>query len=126
MKPDEKHWIIMKAEDKALKMGQRIEPTFNVRTDILRVQQVLINLLTNGLKYTSESGWVKIRCLVYQNDKNDKKYLSISVQDNGLGIKENDQKKLFKLFSRVSSKNDKRLNKRGIGLGLMICKKIVE
>jgi signal transduction histidine kinase len=44
------------------------------------------------------------------------------VWDNGLGISVENQKKLFKLFGTIE--NDKNLNKKGIGLGLYICKKI--
>jgi two-component system sensor histidine kinase EvgS len=46
----------------------------------------------------------------------------VDVQDTGIGINEEDQKKLFKLFGTI--KNDQNLNKKGIGLGLNICKMI--
>ena len=53
---------------------------------------------------------------------NGKKYLEVQVQDTGIGIKKEDQKKLFKLFGFLD--NTKAVNSRGIGLGLMISKKI--
>jgi signal transduction histidine kinase len=56
------------------------------------------------------------------NENNDQ-YLKVAVWDNGLGIQKDDQKKLFKLFGTI--KNNRNLNKKGIGLGLVICKRII-
>lgn len=50
------------------------------------------------------------------------KLIKITVWDNGLGISKENQKKLFKLFGKVD--NDQNMNKKGIGLGLYICKMI--
>lgn len=50
--------------------------------------------------------------------------LRISVNDTGIGIKEEDQKKLFKFFGKVGEKIDE-INPQGIGLGLTICNKIL-
>lgn len=50
--------------------------------------------------------------------------MEVEVQDTGIGIKEEDQDKLFKLFGQIQ--DDQMLNKNGIGLGLTICKSIVE
>jgi signal transduction histidine kinase len=48
--------------------------------------------------------------------------IKVTVWDNGLGISAEDQSKLFKLFGTIE--NDQNLNKKGIGLGLFICKTI--
>ena len=50
--------------------------------------------------------------------------LKISVEDNGLGIKDEDKMKLFKMFGKVGYNNEK-INPNGIGLGLTICNKIL-
>jgi two-component system sensor histidine kinase EvgS len=50
------------------------------------------------------------------------KYIRVAVKDSGLGISRRNQKKLFKLFGTIE--NDRNLNKKGIGLGLCICKMI--
>ena len=55
---------------------------------------------------------------------NTKKFLQISIEDTGIGIDKEDQKKLFKLFGFLDV--TKELNTNGIGLGLHICKMIVE
>jgi two-component system sensor histidine kinase CiaH len=54
-----------------------------------------------------------------------KRYIRISVTDNGIGIREQDKVKLFKMFGSIKDE-DKKLNLNGIGLGLVICKLIVE
>ena len=63
---------------------------------------------------------ITVRIIEVEN----KKFIEIEVKDTGIGIDEEDQKKLFKLFGFIKHKG--RLNTRGIGLGLMIAKKIVE
>ena len=54
---------------------------------------------------------------------NSKDYIQVSVSDNGIGIKKADKKKLFKLYGSIKSKN---INQKGIGLGLVISKMIIE
>ena len=60
----------------------------------------------------------------YFDEEDDKKYLRISVEDTGTGIKKEDQNKLFKLFGYVNDASG--LNTHGIGLGLVISEKIVK
>ena len=71
-------------------------------------------------------GLVKVIVSIIDVDKNNKieEFLKVAVQDNGYGISKEDQKKLFKLFGTI--KNNKNLNKKGIGLGLAICKRIIQ
>jgi len=78
---------------------------------------VLLNLQSNALKFT-ESGSVEIRVSIYCD------FLQIEVIDTGIGIKAEDQEKLFKLFGFVM--DSKNMNTSGIGLGLLISKQIVE
>ena len=82
--------------------------------------QVLLCLQSNALKFTQE-GYVKIFVEIVPKDENT--YLEIQVIDTGIGIKEEDQDKLFKLFGFVQ--DTKNLNKNGIGLGLAISDEIV-
>ena len=82
--------------------------------------QVLLCLQSNALKFTQE-GYVKIVVEIVPKDENT--YLEIQVIDTGIGIKEEDQDKLFKLFGFVQ--DTKNLNKNGIGLGLAISDEIV-
>ena len=79
---------------------------------------MFLNLLSNALKFTSSSGRINITVTLL-NDK-----LEVQVQDSGIGISEDDQEKLFKMFGFL--KSTQQMNTQGIGLGLYICKQIVE
>ena len=76
------------------------EETYLVVSDEQRIIQVVLNLLSNALKFTSKVGKIIIVCsLVRENDH----FLQISVEDTGIGISEEDQAKLFKLFGYLTS-----------------------
>jgi len=79
---------------------------------------ILNNLISNAIKYNKQKGTVEID--IEERDRN----TSIRVEDSGIGIKKEDQAKLFRDFSRI--KNPKTKNISGSGLGLSIVKKIVE
>ncbi len=81
---------------------------------------MLLNLLSNAIKYT-EMGEVKIMASLNQRSPTER-FIRIAVKDTGLGISKKDQKKLFRLFGTIE--NDRNLNKKGIGLGLCICKMV--
>ena len=83
---------------------------------------MLLNLVSNSLKFTNRKGLIKIKVILQGKDK---KTLKLSVVDNGIGIKENDQNNLFKLFGAIVDQEN-RININGIGLGLVISKLIVE
>ena len=89
-------------------------------TDQQRVMQVLLGLQSNALKFT-EKGKVEINIKIIEQFHED--YLQISVIDTGVGIEIEDQHKLFTLFGFVKDK--KKLNTKGIGLGLVISDQIV-
>lgn len=93
------------------------------KTDKKRLQQVLLNLYSNAVKFTNSDG--KITILVELLPEEDKDILRVSVHDTGLGIKNEDQKKLFTLFGSIKDEKRK-INTKGIGLGLVICKMIVQ
>ena len=99
-----------------------------IKTDKQRLQQVILNLLSNSLKYTQPGGFVKIILEIFKTKNYDSdmqsKFLKVVVWDNGYGISQKDQLKLFKMFGTIQ--NDKNLNKKGIGFGLCICKNICE
>ena len=87
------------------------------------MQQILLNLYSNAIKFTDRYG--NIVLLIEKRRKNSKyDMLVISVIDSGIGIKEKDQDKLFKLFGSIRH-HKKKINTQGIGLGLVISKMIV-
>ena len=96
-----------------------------VKTDQKRLQQVLLNLFSNAIKFTDRNGTIEIQTELKSGFLGGESKLYIEVKDNGLGVKEEDQSKLFKQFSSFKDPS-RNINTRGIGLGLVICKMLVE
>lgn len=90
--------------------------------DEVRIRQVIFNLLTNAYKYT-EKGRVTLRVKHKRISKADI-VLVISVEDTGIGVSEENQRRLFDTFERIDEK--KNHNIEGTGLGLAITKDLVE
>ena len=89
--------------------------------DEMRIQQILINLLGNAVKFT-EKGQVKLH--LWYEKKEDCMLLYASVEDTGRGIKEENLPGLFNSYERVDLVKNRKIE--GTGLGLAISKKIVE
>ncbi|WP_234800341.1 ATP-binding protein [Agrobacterium pusense] len=92
-----------------------------VMTDQTRLRQVVLNLLSNAIKFTS-NGMVAVK--LSEEDSDDRTLLKFAVTDTGIGIDEEGQGRLFKPFSQVDASISR--NYGGTGLGLIICKEIVE
>jgi signal transduction histidine kinase len=88
-----------------------------VRADQTRVRQILINLLTNAVKYT-EHGQVTLSLALVGDE------VVTSVTDTGIGIAPDDLGLLFEEFSRVDNSTTRQVD--GLGLGLSICRRLVE
>lgn len=86
--------------------------------DSVRIRGILVNILNNAVKYTPK-GSVSFKC-EYDKIEDNTVYLSFSVIDSGIGIKENDIPKLFETFLRVDK--EKNTGIEGTGLGLAIVK----
>jgi signal transduction histidine kinase/CheY-like chemotaxis protein len=92
---------------------------FNIVTDDIKLKQVIINLLTNAIKFTDE-GEVTFG---YEIDEK-RELINFTVRDTGLGIDEDNHKNIFDRFKRVDS--DVSIKVGGLGLGLAISKAYVE
>lgn len=92
--------------------------------DPLQMRQLFQNLIGNALKFSQENRQpiVKISSRLLPSEKNGRKYLEISVQDNGIGFDKKYQHRIFSIFQRLHSRN----LYEGTGIGLTICKMIVE
>ena len=93
-------------------------PDINVTVDEVRFKQVLLNILSNAIKYNSENGKVVIDC-----STTDEKMLLISVTDSGKGLTPEQQSNLFTPFERLGAENS---HIEGTGLGLVISKELIE
>ncbi|CAK85140.1 unnamed protein product (macronuclear) [Paramecium tetraurelia] len=117
--------ISLQANQKGIIVEKKI--TFGDRmmySDPNRIKQILLNLLSNSLKFTEKG---KINILVdYKYTESDSQYkiITISVSDTGVGIPDNIKPKLFQMYGTFDFTNNGS-NKHGIGLGLVICKKLV-
>ena len=89
----------------------------SVEADQLRLEQVILNLLDNAAKYSPDN--TEIRVSVKRNAD----HLLIGVKDQGKGIPPDEQDKLFHSFERL---NETSVTKPGLGLGLLVCKRLVE
>jgi PAS domain S-box-containing protein len=88
------------------------------KADPLRVERILYNLVDNAIKYSPSGGEVKVTAR--QNGD----FLTIGVRDQGLGISEDDQAKLFQRFERLDASLKDVI--KGTGLGLRVCRILVE
>ncbi len=89
-----------------------------VRADYTRLKQVLVNLMSNAIKYNRSGGKVTLDCIPLKTD-----YLRFSVTDTGHGIPESGLNNIFKPFDRLEAENS---GIEGTGIGLTITKKLVE
>lgn len=107
------------AEAKNITLLTDLPPTLLIVGDEARLEQVLHNLLGNGLKYSPAGGQVTLTIVLGADGQ-----VLISVRDTGLGIPAGDLPHIFEKFYRVRSQATK--NIAGTGLGLAIVKRIVE
>lgn len=90
--------------------------------DSLRLKQIIMNLVNNAIKFT-EKGHVVVR-VITEEDLDTKVKIKISVEDTGIGLQEEELKKLFQPFAQVDTDMVRRYG--GTGLGLVISKKLTE
>ncbi|MCP3963310.1 MAG: response regulator [bacterium] len=111
------------AANKDLDLGYWIEEGTpeTVVGDITRTRQILVNLLSNGIKFTQEGG-VFVR--VGNRTVGDRLELQFAVEDTGIGIPTDKLGRLFQAFSQVDASTTRRFG--GTGLGLAICKQLAE
>jgi signal transduction histidine kinase len=107
----------IQAWDKNLKLTLKEEKVPEITIDKDRITQVIINLINNAIKFTDAGGIIEVE-LSGNTD-----HALVKVKDSGIGIKKEDQQKLFTPFQQVDSSYTRKYE--GSGLGLAICKRIV-
>ena len=113
-----------RVKEKGLSLNISIDPDLpaTVVGDVVRVRQVLINLMGNSVKFTSEGS---IDLAISQVSRNDGDLrVMFSVRDTGVGIADDKQAKIFDHFTQADSSTTRSFG--GTGLGLAICKQLVE
>jgi signal transduction histidine kinase len=94
------------------------EGLLQVHADKAKLRQVLLNLLSNATKFTPNGSNLKIEAVREDN------WCQVSVIDNGIGIREENQERIFEPFCQIENSLTK--EKRGTGLGLTLVKQIIE
>jgi PAS domain S-box-containing protein len=111
----------MVADEKGGKVEMRFQPglpgSFKLNSDVVRVRQILSNLLSNAFKFTSEGHIV----VTYEVKGN---YVVFKVEDTGIGIAKKNQQLIFERFRQAEPAYNRSFG--GAGLGLSICKGLVE
>jgi signal transduction histidine kinase len=105
--------LIEKSEDT---IHVDVEPDIEMVGDRQKITQVVSNLIENAVKYSSDGSDIKLKCSTSES------ILTIQVSDNGYGIPEEDQERIFETF--VRSKTDENWEIPGTGLGLALVRRI--
>lgn len=113
------------AEKRQHKVTLRLEQKLpEVRCDSDRIMQVMMNLLSNAIKYTHEGGQITVTsCRIEAEAEHTPPAVRVSVEDNGIGIAPENMSRVFSRFEQIESMEH---HTDGTGLGMSICKMIVE
>ena len=107
-----------RAAQHSLELALEVEPGVDVIVaDQLRIKQVILNLITNAVKFTPDGGRVEVRAREFEGR------LEVTVRDTGIGIAPEDREKIFESF-QTGGRDAKA--EEGTGLGLTLSRKIVE
>ncbi|NEQ37504.1 MAG: response regulator [Okeania sp. SIO3I5] len=116
--------VSLRAEEKGLEFLIGIDPEIpnSLKGDPLRLEQILLNLTSNAVKFT-EAGEVIVQIVLRERQDNSIT-LEFSVQDTGIGLTPDQCKQLFRSFSQADDSTTRKYG--GTGLGLAICKRLVK
>ncbi len=122
---DVTNMISFKAKAKNLEFKVNIDEKIPSRLqgDDVRIRQILVNLLNNAVKYTHE-GSIELNTELVQSEQEKMAWISFSIKDTGIGIKEEDISKLYIPFERIEEKRNR--NIEGTGLGMSITVKLLD
>ena len=116
--------IRVKSDEKDLYFDAKVDETLPVRLygDMGKIRQIVLNLLTNAVKYTKEGGFT-LSVIVEEKNEEEVK-LKFSVKDTGIGVKPEDMEKLFTAYERLDETKNSGI--QGTGLGLDISRRFAE
>ncbi len=106
------------ANEKQIRIRNNCQEKVTVYADMNMIETVIRNLISNSIKFTNTGGQIVI------DIKNSNQNVEVNVSDNGVGIKEEDMKRLFKIDERLTTQGTQ--NEKGTGLGLILCKDFIE
>jgi signal transduction histidine kinase len=106
------------ADNKNITLEMNIPPNTWAYADKNMVSTILLNLITNAIKFTPQDGTVEVQCF------NKTSHVEVMVADSGVGISPKNLEQLFKIDAKVQSTGTD--NEKGTGLGLILCKEFIE
>ncbi len=110
------------ATQKGVDFAVSVPPTpLTITTDHRALQQILTNLIGNAVKYT-EKGFV--RAVLSEREREGKHYVDFDVVDSGIGVSEEDQRRIFDPFEQVDTSSTRRFE--GVGLGLFLSNRLAQ
>ena len=112
--------IYLRAHEKGLTVDFILDDTLPrmLFGDDVRIKQIVTNLLTNAVKYTSKGG-IELRAN-YKRTEEDTMDLIISVKDTGMGIRQEDMGKLFESFQRIEEEKNRNIEGTGLGMNIVM------
>lgn len=110
--------VLINLEKKHIELISDFDEDFALFCDKDRLVQVLINLVSNAIKFTAENGQIIIRARHFEE------YDEVAVQDFGVGISEENMERIFNDLEMFTTKGTS--GEKGTGLGITICKKIIK
>ena len=115
-----------KAEDKGLSFHLEIDRNIPsiLNGDEIRIKQIIVNILSNAVKYTKEGSVTFSIQAGFPQDKPDLIFLKVSVRDTGIGIRPEDLDRLFVAFERIEEKKNRSIE--GTGLGMTIVQRFLD
>ncbi len=110
--------FVLTSKEKGLeliKKSNQLQDEFYVKTDEMRLKQILINLISNALKFT-HNGFIEFGWNIIDNDKS----IHFYVKDSGIGISKNKQEEIFQRFTQAELKTTKLYGGTGLGLAISL------
>ncbi|WP_128894706.1 two-component system histidine kinase PnpS [Longirhabdus pacifica] len=113
------------AEEEKISLTMNVDEEIYVEADEDRLQQIVLNVLSNAINYTLEEGSVHVSVtFIQKNTKSEEDAIEIKIQDTGIGIPKKDLPRIFERFYRVDKARSR--SSGGTGLGLSIVKHLIE
>jgi len=116
--------MLTQAREKGLALTAHVDPALPIRLvgDAHRLQQVLLNLIRNAIKFTN-AGSIEVR-VTSSSGNTEEGHIRFAVTDTGIGISPELRERIFERFTQADSRSNREYG--GVGLGLSICKQLVE
>lgn len=109
--------LFQTAELKKIRIHNFVDPSTTLYADPFMIQSLIQNIISNAIKFTPQNGKIKIK------STEDDKFVSVVIEDSGIGMEQKNIDKLFKIDVTYSTRGTEQ--EKGTGLGLMLCKEMV-